>query len=151
MRKRLNDSEMSLFASVPGLYTSDMFDSAAKVTDKDGRGLGEAIFGGYSVVVRKCRYVVNTIVSPYIGGGFIRTFRAAFRSMGTSNIEGMSVTVSADSNRIGYGFMSLKLMMKDGSPIFIDISGPDARHMAQVLNAASNSCGATWRKSSIGS
>ena len=148
MRKRLNDSEMSLFASVPGLFQSEMYKSKSKPTENSGRGLGDAIFNGYATVVRKCRYAVTTVACPS-GVGFTRTLVAMLSSYGSHDTKSVSVTIRANSDRSGFGIMDVTLNHKNDNITRFSLTAADARHLAQVLNAASNSCGATWRKSSI--
>jgi hypothetical protein len=141
MRKRLNDSEMSLFASVT---TEPVFTVAVK--DSHGRGNGDASENTYGKQIRKCRY---TVVTRMFGIGMNRSFRVLLNGAFSGKFHSAAVEVLTDNSRKGLGFMDVRLNHKDGSVITFNLSQSDARNLAQMLNAASNSCDSTWRKSSV--
>jgi hypothetical protein len=142
MRKRLNDSEMSLFASV---MTEPWFNVTVK--DTHGRGNGDASENTYGKQIRKCRY---TVVTRMFGGlGMARSFRVMLNGAFSGKFHSAAVEVLTDNSRRGLGFMDVRLNHKDGSVITFNLSQSDARNLAQMLNAASNSCDSTWRKSSV--
>jgi len=141
MRKRLNDSEMSLFASVT---TEPVFTVAVK--DSHGRGNGDASENTYGKQIRKCRY---TVVTRMFGIGMNRSFRVLLNGAFSGKFHSAAVEVLTDNSGKGLGFMDVRLNHKDGSVITFNLSQSDARNLAQMLNAASNSCDSTWRKSSV--
>jgi hypothetical protein len=141
MRKRLNDSEMSLFASV---LSADVFNVTVK--DSHGRGNGDASENTYGTQVRKCRY---TVVTRMFGTGMARSFKVLLNGAFSGKFHSATVDVLTGHNRKGLGFMDVRLNHKDGSVISFNLSQSDARNLAQMLNAASNSCDSTWRKSSV--
>jgi hypothetical protein len=141
MRKRLNDSEMSLFASVT---TEPVFTVAVK--EAHGRGNGDASENTYGKQIRKCRY---TVVTRMFGIGMNRSFRVLLNGAFSGKFHSAAVEVLTDNSRKGLGFMDVRLNHKDGSVITFNLSQSDARNLAQMLNAASNSCDSTWRKSSV--
>jgi hypothetical protein len=141
MRKRLNDSEMSLFASVT---TEPVFTVAVK--EAHGRGNGDASENTYGKQIRKCRY---TVVTRMFGIGMNRSFRVLLNGAFSGKFHSAAVEVLTDNSRKGLGFMDVRLNHKDGSVITFNLSQSDARNLAQMLNAASNSCDSTWRKYSV--
>lgn len=141
MRKRLNDSEMSLFASV---MTEPVFKSALK--DTHGRGNGDASESTYGKQVRKCRY---TVATRMFGTAMARSFKVLLNGAFSGKFHSATVDMVTDSSGKGLGFMDVRLNNKDGTVQRFSLSQSDARNLAQMLNAASNSCDSTWRKSSI--
>jgi len=71
------------------------------------------------------------------------------RSFSPKGLKSASITLCADSARRGFCIMELSLHTKSGETKNIDLTAAEARHLAQVLNAAANSCNAKWRKSSV--
>lgn len=140
MRKRLNDLEMSLFATVK---CDDVF--GAPVVDANGRGKGDAGMNTYGTKVRKCRY---TVLTRKFGTGMVRSFRVLLNSLLISEVHSATVDVVAPSDT-GVGFMKVRINKKDGGVLDFNLSQSDARNLAQMMNAASNSCNTKWRKSSI--
>jgi hypothetical protein len=141
MRKRLNDSEMSLFASV---LSADVFNVTVK--DSHGRGNGDASENTYGTQIRKCRY---TVVTRMFGCGMARSFKVLLNGAFSGKFHSATVDVLTGTNRKGLGFMDVRLNHKDGSVTSFNLSQSDARNLAQMLNAASNSCDSKWRKSSV--
>jgi hypothetical protein len=78
-----------------------------------------------------------------------RVFRMAnLRSVGS--IKSATISIQADAADLkGYGFMDVVITKGDDTIFWFGLSPKDARNLAQMLNAAANSSGATWRKSSI--
>jgi hypothetical protein len=83
------------------------------------------------------------------GIGMNRSFRVLLNGAFSGKFHSAAVEVLTDNSRKGLGFMDVRLNHKDGSVITFNLSQSDARNLAQMLNAASNSCDSTWRKSSV--
>lgn len=143
------DSQMEIF----GVKTA---------TSKRGRGIVPGTTEPYLIgfvgsmrrVVKQCVYSVVTKVNPWAGGFLSREFRLPMNYAGGIKREcqaEMIVTIQADrSNNVGYGFCTLTIHDKaKNTTLDLCVYAADIRNMAQTLNAAANSCGATWRKSSI--
>ena len=136
VRRNFNDSELSLFGTLH--YT--------KPTHSTGRGQGSMGSGQSSMDVfrqiKTCRYSVMTRI---FGVFAKRVFATTLTPWGGSGIRTVEVEIQADTSDLrGYGFMNVRIGDKT-----VWISQKDARNLAQVLNAAANSCNANWRKSSI--
>ena len=142
MRKRLNDSEMSLFASVVSVFD-------VPVKDVCGRGNADLDKTYYGTPIRKCRY---TVFTRFLTNNYARSFKAVLRGMfgAGQTLKSASADVLTKYGTMqGLGLMTIRLNKNDGTAIEFDVSQADARNLAQMLNAAANSCNATWRKSSI--
>lgn len=135
IRRNFNDSELSLFGTLH--YT--------KPTPDTGRGQGS--MGDTSCMdslrqVKTCRYSVMTRI---FGVFAKRVFATTLTPWGGNSIRTVEVEVQADaSNLRGYDFLNIRIGDKT-----VWMSQKDARNLAQVLNAAANTCNANWRKSSI--
>jgi len=141
MRKRLNDSEMSLFASVKCEMPFD-----APVKESCGRGSGDATYSTYGRNLRKCRY---TVLTRQFGIGLARSFRALIGDMSISQYPSATVDVLSHADGKGLGFLDLRFNKVDGTVVSLTLSQSDARNLAQMLNAGANSCNTMWRKSSL--
>jgi hypothetical protein len=92
--------------------------------------------------VKTCRYSVMTRM---LGVFAKRIFATTLTPWGGSGIRTVEVEIQADSaNLRGYDFLNIRIGDKT-----VWMSQKDARNLAQVLNAAANSCNANWRKSSV--
>lgn len=141
MRKRLNDSEMSLFASVKcGIPFRE------PIKESCGRGSGDATDNTYSTNLRKCRY---TVLTRQFGICLARSFRVLIGDMPSSQYPSATVDVLTHPTGKGMGFLELRFNKKDGTEVAMNLSQSDARNLAQMLNAGANSCNTVWRKSSI--
>jgi hypothetical protein len=140
--KTLSDAEMPLFA---GVWT---LSSSTQVTPNCGRGNGSTQ-NAYGKQVRKCRYSVRTQSNGFYTH---REIRVAKESGGVgSDFRGATITVQAKSSDLrGYGMMTICMENRDGTKTSVLINASEARHLAQALNAAANSCNCNWRKSSLG-
>lgn len=140
--KTLSDSEMPLFAGVWALSSS------TQVTPNSGRGNGSTrnIYGKQT---RKCRYSVRTQSEGIYAK---REIRVAKESGGVgSDFMGAMISVQARASDLrGYGMMTVSMENRDGTKTYMLINASEARHLAQALNAAANSCNCNWRKSSLG-
>jgi len=144
-RRNFNDSEMSLFATVETTwnYANCMPPAASEAR---GHGTTEPRYGEQS---RSCRYSVKTTFRPR-ANMFVRMFKVVLdRSYTGASLKSASVCVNGGSNLRGMGYMEVSLHHKDGTTTVVELTSGEARHLAQVLNAASNSCNANWRKSSV--
>ena len=141
MRKRLNDSEMSLFASVKCEMPFD-----APVKESCGRGSGDATQSTYGRNLRQCRY---TVLTRQFGIGLARSFRAFIGDMSISKYHSATVDVLTHADGKGLGFLDLRFNKSDGTTVSMALSQSDARNLAQMLNAGANSCNTMWRKSSL--
>lgn len=135
VRRDFNDSELSLFGT---LYH-------AKPTHSTGRGQGSMGSGQSSMDVfrqiKTCRYSVMTRM---FGQFAKRVFATTLTPWGVG-IRTVEIEIQADAADLrGYHFMSVRIGDKT-----VWMSQKDARNLAQVLNAAANSCNAHWRKSSV--
>ena len=141
-RRKFNDSEMSLFSSV---YA---FPSTATATPDTARGRGTVESSVYGSVVRKCVYSVRTAMG-FSGLFAHRVFRMANWQFAGS-VKSATISIQADAADLkGYGFMDVVITKGDDTTFSFGLNAKDARNLAQMLNAAANSTGATWRKSSI--
>ena len=133
------DAEMALFG-------------VAEPKAKRGRGLSPGKQDGYIAPAearRKCVYSVKTQQGSIC---LSRDYTLPLFGVGTSGIRRgrLDVTVHADSTtRIGHQFASVVMQTRDGQWHVWTVDVLTLRNMAQVFNAAANSCGAEWRKSSI--
>jgi len=135
VRRNFNDSELSLFGTL----------NFTKPTPDTGRGQGS--MGDISYIdsfrqVKTCRYSVMTRIRGMFAK---RIFATTLTPWGGSGIRTVEVEIQADSADLrGYDFLNIRIGDKT-----VWMSQKDARNLAQVLNAAANSCNANWRKSSI--
>ena len=136
IRRNFNDSELSLFGA---LYHT------TPPTYSTGRGqgsMGNESSADSSRQIKECRY---SVLTRTIGMFAKRVFATTLTPWGGSGIRTVEVEIQADTSTLrGYGFMNVRIGDKT-----VWISQKDARNLAQVLNAAANSCNANWRKSSI--
>lgn len=133
------DAEMAIFG-------------VAQPKAKRGRGLTPGTHDGYSApdaARRKCVYSVNTrqgsicISRDYT----LPLFGMSKPDDRTGRLE---ITIRADpTTRTGYKFATVVMQTMDGNWHGWSVDVLTLRNMAQVFNAAANSCGAEWRKSSI--